>query len=166
MTFIVRPALPADVHDVRFVGIVTWPATYGPINGAAYVIDGLDTYWNAQVILAAIEDGAIDVAESADGRILGMTHVEELNVRDLVMWKLYVLPDEQRTGVGRALVDAAKHRAQIHGGDLVTEFDPANERVRGFYHRHGFASTPAPWPGTNAVWLRWNGDQEPAPHPA
>ena len=152
----VRPALPTDVHDVRFVGFVTWPATYGPINGTAYVVDGLDEYWNAQVTLAAIENGAIDVAESSDGTIIGMTHVEALNAPDLVMWKLYVLPDMQHMGVGRALVEAAKERARVHGGDLITEFDATNERVRGFYQREGFVSTPAPWPDTNAVWLKWS----------
>lgn len=78
----------------------------------------------------AIESGAIDVAESADGGILAVTHVEELNTRDLVMWKLYVLPDRQRLGIGRALVGAAKARARVHGGDLVTEFAATNERVR------------------------------------
>lgn len=156
MTFKVRPALPTDVHGVRFVGLVTWPATYGPLNGAEYVVKGLDEYWNAPVTLAAIESGAIDVAESSDGKIIGMTHVEEFNAPDLVMWKLYVLPNRQHMGVGRALVDAAKERARGHGGDLITEFDATNEVVRGFYQREGFVSTPAPWPETNAVWMKWS----------
>ncbi|MGO2750409.1 MAG: GNAT family N-acetyltransferase [Pseudoclavibacter sp.] len=156
MTVTVRCARPEDVADVRFVGLVAWPATYGPLKGRAYVLAGLDEYWNAEAISAAIQSGDIDVAEEG-GEIIGMTHVEALG-EDLVMWKLYVLPDQQHRGVGRSLVDAAKARARARGGDLVTEFEPSNEKVRGFYQREGFDTTAAPWPGTDAVWLRWRGD--------
>ncbi|WP_430592109.1 GNAT family N-acetyltransferase [Humidisolicoccus flavus] len=154
MTVTIRPAAPEDVHAVRFVGFVTWPSTYGPRNGAEFVVSGLDAYWSADAITGAIDSGYIEVAETSEG-IVGMTHVEPLG-DDLVMWKLYVLPNRQHGGVGRALVDSAKARARLHGGDLLTEYEPSNEVVRGFYERQGFATTSAPWPDTNAVWLRWS----------
>lgn len=89
-----------------------------------------------------------------------MTHVEELGP-DLVMWKLYVVPDQQHQGTGHALVGSAKVRAVAHGSDLLTEYEPGNERVRGFYEREGFDATPAPWPGTDAIWLRWRSGTVP-----
>lgn len=159
MTIRVRLALPEDVHAVRFVGHATWPATYGPEMGAEYVLAGLDNYWNSDAITNAIQRGCIDVAESADV-IVGMTHVEELGP-DLVMWKLYVVPDQQHQGTGHALVGSAKVRAVAHGSDLLTEYEPGNERVRGFYEREGFDATPAPWPGTDAIWLRWRSGTVP-----
>lgn len=158
MTITTRQALPDDTHGVRYVGTVAWPATYGSDKGAAYVMSGLDEFWSAEAIGSAIGAGNVDVAVSADG-IVGMVHVEELG-NDLVMWKLYVLPDQQRHGVGRLLVRAAKDRARTQGKDLLTEYEPSNERVHGFYLREGFSATTAPWPGTDAVWLRWNGDAE------
>lgn len=154
MTITVRPALPDDAHGVRYVGTVAWPATYGSDKGVEYVMSGLDEFWSTEAIGSAIRAGNIDVAESTDG-IVGMVHVEELD-EDLVMWKLYVLPDQQRHGIGRLLVRAAKNRARREGKDLMTEYEPSNERVRGFYLREGFIATNAPWPGTDAVWLRWN----------
>lgn len=157
MTMKVRSATLADVNEVRLVGFVAWPHTYEPLKGASYVIRGLDTYWNAEAITEAIEQGTIDVAESSDGNIIGMTHVDELGTGDLVMWKLYVLPRSQGEGVGRALVEAAKNRARVRGSGLITEYDAENERVRDFYLREGFEPTLAPWTGTDAVWLRWIG---------
>lgn len=133
-----------------------WPATYGPRNDASFVMAGLDAYWNAEVITAAVQNACVDVAESPDG-IVGMTQVE-VSGADLVMWKLYVLPNRQRTGIGRALVDAAKARARLHGGDLLTEYESSNERVRGFYRRQGFDPTSPPWPDADGVWLRWRND--------
>lgn len=93
------------------------------------------------------------MVESAEG-ILGVVHVEELG-KELVMWKLYVLPNHQGQGVGGLLVSAAKDRARSAGKDLLTEFDRTNKRVRGFYLREGFSQALAPWPGTDAIWLRW-----------
>ncbi|WPF81416.1 GNAT family N-acetyltransferase [Sanguibacter sp. 4.1] len=153
MTITIRPAQPDDTHGVRYVGTVAWPATYGSEKGSGYVMSGLDEFWSAEAIGSAIRAGDVDVAEAADG-ITGMVHVEELG-GDLVMWKLYVLPDHQRHGIGRLLVRAAKDRARAQGKDLLTEYESSNDRVRGFYLREGFSTTAAPWPGTDAVWLRW-----------
>ena len=154
MTITIRPALPQDVHGVRYFGTVAWPATYGADNDAEFVMSALDEFWSAEAIGSAIRAGDVEVAESSDG-IVGMVHTEELG-EDLVMWKVYVLPDQQRHGIGRQLVRAAKDRARREGRGLVTEYEPSNERVRGFYVREGFRATSAPWPGTDAVWLRWD----------
>ena len=158
MTINIRLAEPDDTSSVRYVGTVTWPATYGSDNGAAYVMAALDEYWSAEAIGTAISAGNIYVAQSHDG-IVGMVEVEDLG-DELVMWKLYVLPDQQHHGLGSLLVDAAKDRARGEGKDLLTEYEPSNERVRGFYLREGFIATTSPWPGTDAVWLRWKGGVE------
>lgn len=160
MTITIRPARLTDTAAIRYVGTVAWPATYGADRGAAYVMSGLDAYWSAAAIDGAINDGNIDVAESEDG-IVGMVQVEELG-DDLVMWKLYVLPGQQRGGVGRRLVQSAKDRALRQGQDLLTEYEPSNERVRGFYLREGFEPTASPLAGTDAVWLRFTHGAEPS----
>lgn len=155
MTPTIRRATPDDLAAVRFVGVRTWPATYGPPLGAHYVMHGLDTHWSVEAIAPALAAGRIDVAETDDG-IVGMTEVEDLG-DSLVLWKLYVIPSAQGAGIGHDLVAAAKDRARQRGRDLLTEYEPANEVVRGFYLREGFEDTQAPWPG--AVWLRWRREQ-------
>lgn len=151
MTSTIRRATPDDLDAVRFLGVCTWPATYGPRLGARYVMRGLDEYWSAEAIGTALDAGRIDVAETSDG-VVGMAEVDDLG-DDLVLWKLYVMPSAQGSGLGHELVAAAKDRARRSGRDLLTEYEPANEVVRGFYLREGFEDMEAPWPG--AVWLRW-----------
>lgn len=146
-----------DLDEVRYVGVSTWPATYGTIKGARYVMEGLDSYWSADAIRAAIDADNIDVAETSQG-VVGMTEVEGLG-DDLVMWKLYVLPSEHGSGLGHALDQAAKDRARKRGCDLLTEYEPDNSTVGTFYAREGFNHTEPPWPETDAVWLRWRRDQ-------
>lgn len=168
MSTTARLARIADLDAVRYIGTVVWPATYGPALGPEYVMNGLDTYWSAPVMAAAIEEANIHVVETASG-VVGMTHVEPLGV-DLVMWKVYVLPSEQSAGLGHALVSAAKDRARVRGCDLLTEYEISNKTVRGFYEREGFLPTQAPWEGAGAVWLRWRDttgtEHGPAPAPA
>ena len=151
MTSTIRRATPDDLDAVRFVGVCTWPATYGPRLGANYVMRGLDEHWSTKAIAPALAAGRIDVAETADG-VIGMTEVDDLG-DDLVLWKLYVMPSAQGSGIGHDLVAAAKDRARRSGRDLLTEYEPANEVVRGFYLHEGFEDMTAPWHG--AVWLRW-----------
>ncbi|MBF4549324.1 GNAT family N-acetyltransferase [Pseudoclavibacter sp. VKM Ac-2888] len=154
MTIRIRQALPGDINDVRYVGTIVWPSTYGPDKGASYVMAGLDKFWSFEAIASAIQAGNIDVAESEAG-VIGMVHVENFG-DDLVMWKLYVLPNQQRNGVGRHLVGIAKDRARVQGKRLLTEYDLSNGRVRDFYLREGFRDADAPWPGAGTVWLRWD----------
>lgn len=153
MSVVIRTATPDDQNGVRYVGVLAWPATYGQICGPEYVMNGLDEYWSATAIADATASGGLIVAESA-GAIVGVAHVEAVGP-DLVLWKLYVVPSDQRTGVGRTLVGEVKDRARAHGGDLITEFDARNEQVRSFYTREGFEPAPPLWPGTGAVWLAW-----------
>lgn len=42
MVITIRPARPDDAPGVRYVGTVSWPATYGSDKGAAYVMSGLE----------------------------------------------------------------------------------------------------------------------------
>lgn len=154
MTVVVRQAQEDDVEAVRFVGFATWPAAYGASKGAAFVTAGLDEYWNAEVVRGAVLRGDTLVAEDENG-IIGMAEVDSVG-DDLVMWKLYVVPSAQGTGAGTRLVDAVKQRAQDAGCDLLTEHYVENTAAAGFYARQGFVPTDAPWPTSDAVWLRWD----------
>ncbi|MDO5644071.1 MAG: GNAT family N-acetyltransferase [Dermabacter sp.] len=153
MSITIRLARLEDLDAVRYIGFSTWPATYGAIKGARHVVEGLDTHWNTSAMSEAIAAGGIDVAEGPHG-VVGMSEVDSLG-EDLVMWKLYVLPSEHGTGIGAALVNAAKDRARERGCDLLTEYEPANAGAGGFYAKQGFQPTAAPWPGSTAMWLRW-----------
>lgn len=96
------------------------------------MMSGLDELWNSEAVDFAIRAGNINVAESTDG-ILGMVHGEALG-QDLVMWKLYVFPDQQRHGIGTLLARATKNRARLEGKDLVTEYEPS---------ANGFVASPS-----------------------
>jgi len=60
-----------------------------------------------------------------------------------VLNELYVAPEHRGTGVADDLMDAALALAadqDLPLDRLVLDVDPANERAKGFYDRHGFES--------------------------
>jgi GNAT superfamily N-acetyltransferase len=144
----VRAATADDIGAVIEVGTEAWWATYAPLAGDDYVRDGIAKWWSREAIARGVEAGGTLVAEEA-GRVVGMASYSLLADDDAVMlWKLYVRPDAQGNGAGRALL-----RAVVDGaGDRPVRLTHVvgNHRAHGFYERLGFRETgrkPSPIPG-------------------
>jgi GNAT superfamily N-acetyltransferase len=93
----VREARTADLDGVIHVGVTTWRATYPPITGEAYVEEGIAKWWAPEAVLPGIENGWVLVAE--DDGVVGMAAYTPFEDH-LMLWKLYVLPAAQGSGVG------------------------------------------------------------------
>jgi GNAT superfamily N-acetyltransferase len=85
--------------------------------------------------LAFIERGEVTVAE-VDGRPVGFTVVQRHD-GFTELDGLFVEPDLWRSGIGRALVDAATNEARRNGHALMVI---SNSEARAFYERCGFAA--------------------------
>ncbi|MBB2890444.1 GNAT family N-acetyltransferase [Flexivirga oryzae] len=152
---LLRAATGDDLQGVIAVGQQTWPVTYGPIAGDDYVAMGLAKWWTADATIPAIRAGRVTVAEY-DGEIVGMTSVGPLDGH-LALWKLYVLPEFQSSGVGGMLMRAAIARARADGYDeIVLSYLEGNDNARGFYEHYGFTETGRESTGggvPDSVWI-------------
>ena len=94
----------------------------------------------------------IVVAQRGDGPLLGF-----LALAGSYVDRLYVHPQRQRSGVGRALLDEAKARSP-RGLELHTH--QQNVSACSFYERHGFRAvrfgTSAPPESAPDVLYRWD----------
>ena len=150
----VRKAVQSDVEAVRAVGFATWPQTYGPLFGAEYVERGLARWWDAVSVRRQIVAGATYVAElddDVDGRSGGASGREVIGVAVIgrleqgppdgnvpFLWKLYIRPDRQKTGAGRALLDAVIADLRPEDEKLWLDHAEGNDNAHGFYERHDF----------------------------
>jgi GNAT superfamily N-acetyltransferase len=151
----IRQAEPDDLGAVVEVGRRTWPATYEAIAGADYVAMGLAKWWTADANVSAIRAGRVLVAET-DGEVVGMASFGPRN-GDLVVWKLYVLPEHQGRGLGTALMDAVLERAQGHYPEVQLSYIDGNESAERFYKSRGFVEFDREAGGSGvpeSVWLR------------
>jgi ribosomal protein S18 acetylase RimI-like enzyme len=135
----IRLAGPDDLDAILDVGRETWQATYAPLAGDAYVRVGLAQWWTPEGTLPSIRDGRVWVAD-VDGLVAGMT-MYGINDRTADIWKLYVRPDFQGQGIGRALLDVVLNATRSSVVRVVLAYMDGNSGARAFYDRMGFVET-------------------------
>jgi ribosomal protein S18 acetylase RimI-like enzyme len=151
----VRLARESDLEAVLAVGHATWPSTYGPIAGPDYVKAGLEKWWSPELTLSAIRRERVLVAGTAPDRVEGMAAFS-YDGEAVVLWKLYVAPAAQGSGLGAALLDAVIDAARPKARLLRLAFMDGNLGARGFYERQGFRETsrkPDALGGPDNVWM-------------
>ncbi|GAB2585994.1 GNAT family N-acetyltransferase [Kribbella endophytica] len=151
----VRPATLDDVEAVREIGLRTWPVAYDGLASPEFIAEGLAAWWSPAAVERGITRGVTLVAAGPAGEIVGMTGLGQ-EEGFWVMWKLYVLPDHQGSGVGKALLDAAIAALPSGTTELLLDVVVGNEKAIGFYRRNGFgpaARTPSRDLGEELMWM-------------
>ncbi|MEI2650381.1 MAG: GNAT family N-acetyltransferase [Dermatophilaceae bacterium] len=138
----IRRAVPDDLDAVVQVGRLTWPATYASIAGDEYVEMGLGKWWTHEATRPLVDSGRTFVAERPgdDGarEIVGIASTGLLS-KDLVLFRLYVLPEHHGRGIGSQLLKAVLDDiARGSHTRLWLSYLVGNESARRFYARHGF----------------------------
>jgi ribosomal protein S18 acetylase RimI-like enzyme len=125
----IRAATPADVPALRALGVAAWHGAYDGVLPAAVVEAGIAEWWNEYSLGAACRDGRMLVA-TRGGAAVGLLEFDRMADGRPVVWKLYVAPAAQRTGVGRALLRA--HAAGLPDDELWLEHYEANAGAAAF----------------------------------
>lgn len=148
----IRPGTVDDAAGLAALGRAVVPATYGPISPAESART-LETWWSEEALAESLGRLQHWVAEDAAGRLVGISNLGTRGDRR-VMWKLYVHPDQQGTGLGRALLDRV---LEENGAEaLWLSYVDGNTNAAGFYAGHGFVEQerePNP-PYPDQVWMR------------
>lgn len=149
----IREAVDSDAAGIQSVGLLTWPTTYLPFTSAEYVIDNINTWWTRESVLFSIREERTFVATLND-RIVGVTVLGRFEDSP-VIWKLYVLPEFQRLGIAKRLMDFTL-RYVPENSHVRLEYTKGNLSAKAFYEKYGFEHDfiePSP-DGFPAVWMR------------
>lgn len=153
-TIQIRPARPTDLPAIQQVGTAAWPVAYD-FAGASFVARGLQTWWTPEALTSCLATTQVIVAEQ-DGVVVG---VGNLDTRDdvPVIWKLYVHPDAQGTGIGRALLERLIELAPPEAARVALEYVAGNEPAAAFYTHFGFTedarTTSADPHDPDTIWV-------------
>ena len=136
-----REATTADIPLIGALARRIWPVVYPGIITPAQIAYMLDLMYSGNALARQFEAGHRFLLIEEEGRGTGFAShgpvpdgpgVEKLH-------KLYVLPDDQRRGRGRALVLAVKAAARAGGARILRLDVNRNNPAIGFYERLGFA---------------------------
>lgn len=150
---VVRVATGNDLDQISAVGCRTWLATYDGIVDHDLVELFLAKKWTKEALISSVRSGRTLVAE-VDSRIVGMAAYGHQGGA-LVLWRLYVLPEYQRAGIGARLLQAVMTEAEEAGRDLEVSFTDGNPAAWRFVHAHGFTQERREQQGImpDLVWL-------------
>lgn len=152
---VIRRAELTDVDAVREIGLRTWPVAYDGLVPEEFIVDGLAQWWSLEAVERGIRYGITLVAYEGE-QLVGMAGLGREG-GFWMMWKLYVLPEHQGKGVGRALLDAAIEALPEGTTELTLPVLVTNEKAIGFYRSQGFGDpvkTPARELGDELRWMR------------
>ncbi|WP_405058022.1 GNAT family N-acetyltransferase [Kribbella sp. NBC_01505] len=150
----VRRAVVADIDAVRQIGLTTWPVAYGGLASPEWIADGLAEWWSPAAVERSIRTGITLVAVE-DDVLIGMAGLGQ-EADFWVLWKLYVLPDHQGKGAGKALLDAAVDALPPGTPELLLDVHVDNAQAIGFYRSYGFGepvATPDRDLGDELCWM-------------
>ena len=134
----IRPGTVADVPAMQALGTRTWRAAYSGVLTPEAIESGIAEFWNEWSLGSAARSGRILVAERG-GAVVGLLESDTMADGRPVVWKLYVSPEAQGGGVGRALVEAHVARLRAEGAsELWLEHLEGNASAEAFYERLGF----------------------------
>ena len=151
---LIRDTTAADIADVLLLRAASWRAAYAGIMPPAY-LDSLDT--GPEAVARAVRrlrenpPGRHHLVAERAGRIVAFAAAgperpmpEQLRtgISRGEVYALYAHPDAWSSGVGAALLDAARERLLADGlGRQVLWVLEANSRARAFYERQGLLAT-------------------------
>jgi len=137
---VIRRARATDLSQVETVARATWPVAYAGISPDAVQRRLLDRWYSLESLRGALvaQGSGFFVAESG-GNVIGFAQLVRRSAESAELTRIYVLPDRQRSGIGRQLLDAALTELAAEGlKHLTVEVERDNGPARRFYERAGF----------------------------
>lgn len=118
---VTRAAGVLDIEVIRHIACLTWPVAYANIlsdRQLAYMLSGMYSY---RTLLHQItEEGHLFFIAEKNGRAIGFAGCSPTIQTD--SWKLhkiYVLPDIQKSGAGKALMETVIETARKNGANAL-----------------------------------------------
>lgn len=137
----VRRARRGDVADIQRVARAAWHAAYDSILGGGVVEEILEEWYSREGITAGVErDAGVFLVATGDDGVVGYAHAGPEGERNRYrLYRLYVHPDEWRSGVGTRLLDAVETALSAEGvREYALEVLAANDVGVSFYEARGF----------------------------
>ncbi len=137
--FIIRPASFNDIKFIQQIVAETWPQTYTSILGKEQVDYMIEKLYSTPSLEDQMKKGHYFFLALNNYSAVGFasfSHEEGLTYK---LQKLYVLPNHQKSGIGKKLLKTIETVARSMGGKVLELNVNRNNNAKGFYEKRGFA---------------------------
>lgn len=128
---------------VRKLAKIIWPLAYGSIISKGQIDYMLDMMYSIESLEKQLQNNKVFLLAEVENRYIGFASYE-LNCDSTdktKIHKLYILPEIQRKGVGRKLVDFIAEIAITNQNKIVNLTVNKNNKAKDFYLKNGFEIT-------------------------
>jgi GNAT superfamily N-acetyltransferase len=147
----IKRAELSDIVDIQHIASVTWPVAYSDILSPRQMSYMLNAMYNQTKLAAQMqEEEHLFFIAKLNGAAVGFAGISsedypfpvDKNIpENVVSWKLhklYVLPHIQKSGAGKALMEAVKEAVLANGGNyLLLNVNRKNPSYQ-YYLKNGF----------------------------
>lgn len=134
----IRKATQHDLSIIQDIAYKTWPSAYGSILTPDSLNYMLGYFYSHEALQQQMQHGQeFFIAELRDEPI-GFASVSKYEEGIYKLNKLYVLPNIQKSGAGKALMDHAISIVQSYNAKQLVLNVNRNNQAKDFYERLGF----------------------------
>ncbi|MDB5192391.1 MAG: GCN5-related N-acetyltransferase [Segetibacter sp.] len=123
---------------IQEIAFKTWPVTYGSILSAEQLDFMLHMFYSMSALENQFENDHKFLLAQVEEQAIGFASFSWNVERSWKLHKLYVLPDYQKTGAGKALLKAVEEEAAKDGAESLQLNVNRNNKARTFYEKKGY----------------------------
>jgi GNAT superfamily N-acetyltransferase len=135
---LIRPATFTDIPFIRDIAYKTWPSAYEDLLGKQQVEYMLNRFYSVDSLEDQIKNQHYFFLALKNYVPIGFTSFSEVYHGVYKLQKLYVLPNEQKTGVGQELLGTIETIARSRGAAKLQLNVNRKNVAKSFYVRNGF----------------------------
>lgn len=101
----IRRAELADIPTIQTIAEITWPAAYGDIISQEQISYMLRIFYSKNSLINQWEDGHFFIIDEIENQAAGFASYSIMKNGNYRLHKLYVLPNFQKKGSGKRMID-------------------------------------------------------------
>lgn len=134
----IRKATQFDLSVIQDIAYKTWPSTYGNILTPDSLNYMLGYFYSLDALKDQMQKGQEFFIAELNNAAIGFASISKYEKETYKLNKLYVLPNIQKSGAGKALMDHVTEIIRSHEAKQLILNVNRNNPAKGFYERLGF----------------------------
>ena len=130
---VIRPASFSDIPFIRDLAHRTWPSSYGELLGSAQVKYMLDLFYSLASLEKQMKEGHYFYLALLQYQPVGFASFSFSGNGIYKLQKLYVLPTEQKSGLGKTLLETVETVSKSMGAKRLWLNVNRKNTAKGFY---------------------------------